>query len=339
LGVVRAPLLALLLAGCIIAPLDVNGRRCPCAPGWTCDTVRDLCVQLDAGTLDAPDAPDGPDAPRPTDAGTDAPSDAGSDAWTPSFSGATPIDELNTAFDESDPTLPEDELEIFFTSDRTGGNEDVWSARRASIGAAWGTPMRVAELSSASVETDPEVSLDGLHIFFTSLRSGDQDVWESSRASRAAAWPAPTRVVSLSSADEDCCPVASGDGRRVVLASSRSGADMDLFQAGAASIAGPWTGVAPLTALNTSSADSNPSWGFGERWLLFDSDRPGGMGGRDVYLSMRASTTEPFVVVAPAAGLTSPFDDRDVWLAPDADHLYYANDASGSYDIYTAARD
>lgn len=49
-----AALAALVLSGCL-PEVDLSGRRCPCAEGWTCDPRRDLCVPSagqgdDAGT-------------------------------------------------------------------------------------------------------------------------------------------------------------------------------------------------------------------------------------------------------------------------------------------------
>lgn len=61
------------LLGCVIEPLELEGKRCPCSGAWVCDTARDVCVRdggMDAGiedarTLDRATADvDGTDAPR-----------------------------------------------------------------------------------------------------------------------------------------------------------------------------------------------------------------------------------------------------------------------------------
>jgi len=68
-------------SACSIGPLDLTGKQCPCAEGWTCDVGTNTCV---GGPADAPvvydariDAPPGtPDAPfdatSPADARVDA---------------------------------------------------------------------------------------------------------------------------------------------------------------------------------------------------------------------------------------------------------------------------
>ena len=45
-------LLALLVwtaAGCSIDPIELEGRRCPCAAGWLCDPDAGVCRRADAG--------------------------------------------------------------------------------------------------------------------------------------------------------------------------------------------------------------------------------------------------------------------------------------------------
>jgi hypothetical protein len=71
--------IALVTAACSIGPVDLDGKQCPCADGWTCNTATNTCVggATDAPVADAPpgtpDAPPGtPDGPSPPDARVDA---------------------------------------------------------------------------------------------------------------------------------------------------------------------------------------------------------------------------------------------------------------------------
>lgn len=69
---------AVVLAGCSIGPVDLTGKQCPCADGYTCDLATNTCVG--GPTADAPvhvDSPPGtpdgmPDAMSPPDARVDA---------------------------------------------------------------------------------------------------------------------------------------------------------------------------------------------------------------------------------------------------------------------------
>lgn len=50
-----------ILAGCVLDPVDLSAKQCPCADGWVCDRFRNRCVSVEP-----------PDAAPPTDAGRDA---------------------------------------------------------------------------------------------------------------------------------------------------------------------------------------------------------------------------------------------------------------------------
>lgn len=42
-----------LFTGCVLGDVELEGRPCPCASGWTCDEVESVCVRdLDAGARD-----------------------------------------------------------------------------------------------------------------------------------------------------------------------------------------------------------------------------------------------------------------------------------------------
>lgn len=74
--------IALLAPGCVLGPVDLESKPCPCGPGYVCDDARNRCVREgdDAGaTLDAMvDPPDAaqPDALPELDAPVDDPTTA-----------------------------------------------------------------------------------------------------------------------------------------------------------------------------------------------------------------------------------------------------------------------
>lgn len=118
--------LVLLASACSLDDVDLTAKRCPCAIGWHCDELRELCVPrlprtdgeepVDSGTnaptegRDAGDGWDagpgsafdagldaGPDAPEldagtPTDAGPAEPADSGPDSAQPTCT--TPGEQL-----------------------------------------------------------------------------------------------------------------------------------------------------------------------------------------------------------------------------------------------------
>ena len=96
------------------------------------------------------------------------------------------VTELDTNVYDAHPRVTADGLTIYYSSMRTDGGAlagtDVWTAKRASTGVAFGTPTRVAELSTASNESPTFVAADGCSIFLQTDRAGGtggQDIWEA----------------------------------------------------------------------------------------------------------------------------------------------------------------
>ena len=79
---------------------------------------------------------------------------------------------------DDNPTLSEDGLEIFFSSDRTGSaNYDVYRSTRAALGQPFDAPQVVPELSSAGDDIGTRLSRDGrrMYLNFNSVRTGGQN--------------------------------------------------------------------------------------------------------------------------------------------------------------------
>jgi hypothetical protein len=66
---------------------------------------------------------------------------------------------------------------------------------------------------------------------------------------------------------------------------------MDLYVATRASTAEPWSTPVHLGAINSTVLDARPALSFDGTELYFHSDRPGGYGLRNLYVSTRTTLT------------------------------------------------
>ena len=88
--------------------------------------------------------------------------------------------------------------------------------------------------------------------------------------------------------------------------------------------------------LNTTMQESSPHISPDKRFLYFSSNRPGGVGGQDIYVSERLNYSwlkwsEPTMV----KGLVnSPADESQPYFDKDATYLYYTSRKDGSSDIF-----
>src|SRR5688572_9556243 len=88
-------------------------------------------------------------------------------AWT----NITQVTELVVGAVNDDPTLTADQLEVYFNS---AGN--IYTSTRASMNDAWGAPQPLSAVNTAESENTPEVSADGLELFFSRTNPTTADV-------------------------------------------------------------------------------------------------------------------------------------------------------------------
>ncbi|MGH7242576.1 MAG: hypothetical protein ACREJD_04085 [Phycisphaerales bacterium] len=220
--------------------------------------------------------------------------------WTPTgWSEATAIEAVNTEHDELGPELSRDGKSLYFYSDRPGGlgGYDIWVSK--FVDGKWDAANNLgATVNSSANEYGPALSADGKSLYFSSnrLRAGEP-------VSEADVWPATMRE-------------------------KRSRHDYDLYCA-AAEMDG-WANALALEGLNTAFDEGAPAASPAGDFLYFASDRPGGLGGFDLYRS-RIFENRPFADrVGEAENLgdavNSTSNDLDAGLSADGFRLYFSSD-------------
>lgn len=140
---------------------------------------------------------------------------------------------VNSASGEGSPTISADGLELYFSSDRPGGNggSDLWVSTRPSTDAEWGAPENLGPVvNSELAEATPSISADGLTLFFSDWgdpRPGGQgsvDLWVATRASKDDAWGEPVNLgPTINSEGYEVTPEISSDGLELYFESERPG--------------------------------------------------------------------------------------------------------------------
>jgi Tol biopolymer transport system component len=263
--------------------------------------------------------------------------DGGAEVWVP-FGPVTIHPALATAnASQADPTLTADELDLYFSSN-PNTDWDIWLVQRASSTDLWGTPAKVDELSSTSLDETPEVSADGLTIYLASDRPGGpagEHLWVSHRATRAGPWDPPEPVTDFVGGDKDLSPTLQKDQLIMVFASLH-GSDWDLYETTRASTSDPWGTPTPLTELNSPQFDWDPAL-YGEgTGVVFASRRLNTS--NSLFYATRATVTDEFSAPQPATELNVN-GDGDPWLSDDGHHIVFdSRRGGGPTKIYEAWR-
>jgi hypothetical protein len=252
----------------------------------------------------------------------DAPADVAVDAQ-PLGAWGTPQPVFSTATGgDDDPSLTGDMLELYFNR-----NADIYVATRAAVNQPWGTPTLVAELSSTSSETTPEITYDGLTIYVGSDRpgtAGQDDIWVSTRATRSDTWSAPVRVAELSTSSEDAASAPAPGDLTIVWTSSVTG-DYEIYRATRSSKTATWSTPQAVTEVNSTAADYSPMLSADQLTIYLDSVR--NAGNDDLYYATRATTSDAFGTPQPINELnTTAGAESDPWISPDSRHLYFTRD-------------
>ena len=244
---------------------------------------------------------------------------------------------------DADPSMTDDALELFFSSNRAGSaGTDIWVSERDTIEDDWGEPRLVAELNSADAELDPEVSFDGLTIYFNSTRvvegaQGGFDLYVSTRGTRDGDWSPPDLIPNVNSALSDMGAVM--DREQTTLLLHRNGpADLDLYIAGRETPDDDWDTPA-LLSIDSDAQEADPWLSADGLTLYFNSNRTGGSGDSDIYRTTRQGTgTILFADPDELAEVNTEFHEANVALARGGRYLVMSSARSGDQELWEASR-
>lgn len=100
----------------------------------------------------------------------------------------------------------------------------------------------------------------------------------------------------------------------------------------------PFGPAVAISELNSNASDEGATLSPDELTVYFDSSRPGGMGGFDIYVATRATRTDPFSAPTLLDGVNSPNNERYPTVTADGLTLYAFNGGSSTEDVVYATR-
>jgi hypothetical protein len=243
------------------------------------------------------------------------------------------------------PTLTDDGLEIDFKSSRAGGlgNSDIWRSTRATTTSTWSPPVAVTELNTTVEDASPEISGDGLTIWFSSQRPGGQgnrDIWVATRPTRSSTWSTPTPVVELNTnrVDDGFAVLPS---ELVAYLHSTRGAKSSFYRTTRPTRSAAWSTPVLVPGQDLASDSENAWVSPDECEIYFASNRVGGGNNYDLYVARRTSPSAALGAASMIAELSSTGWDDDVWLSADRRYIMFDSnrvDGASQFDLYEATR-
>jgi hypothetical protein len=200
--------------------------------------------------------------------------------------------ELNTASLDGCPIQSPDGLALYIASDRPGGlgGIDIWVAHRTSGEAPYGAPVNLGAPVNSPADDFCPTPVQGNGLFFVSSRStpaacGGADIYFA-RENPAHGWSTPENLgCDVNSTAGEAGPSYVDADEREFLYFSRG---PDIFMSERQGD-GSWGVAVAVTELNSASADLRPNVSKNGLQIVFDSNRPGTLGGQDLYFASRSS--------------------------------------------------
>lgn len=214
-----------------------------------------------------------------------------------------------------------------------------------------------APINGADEDFSPVVTLDEGAMYFTSRRmrpdssnknvfspqDGNhyEDVYVSYYNFKEKKWDAPEVIESISSVKSNQATISvSSDGQQLFIYKDING-NGEIYVA-------QNEGETFGTPEKLGSDINGPDWethatvSADGQTLYFVSDRPGGLGGRDIYRCKKLPNGEWSKALNIGAPINTPYDEESPYFHPDGKTLFFSSNGPtsiGGFDIYFAKED
>lgn len=207
------------------------------------------------------------------------------------------------------------------------------------------------EVNTKYADYRPKVNAEENVMFLTSRRKGGsssdvddedkyfEDIYMSVKD--FGRWQKPVLVEGLNSSSHDACLYLSPDGQTVYL--YRNGTDGETGESDGGIYEShlngdQWSEPKLLTNdINSKHWETDASLNAFGNMIFFTSDRPGGKGGRDIWMITKKADGKWSKVENLEETINTPFDEEAPYLHPDGKTLYFSSKGHktmGGFDVF-----
>jgi hypothetical protein len=214
----------------------------------------------------------------------------------------------------------------------------------------FGEPVNLGQpINSGGSDHSACISADGLYLYFTRGEvAGEiwEACWVTSRITSENVWGPPSNMgPTVNSPNFDGGPSIAADGLSLYFFSTRPGGfgAGDLWVTTRATVDDSWNSPNILEAIVNSAFDEYaPCISADGLELYFTSDRPGGSGNWDLWVTTRTTTDDNWgEPVNLGSKINTSAQDNWPGISPDGLVLFFGSNRSGgvgSWDLYMARR-
>jgi len=194
------------------------------------------------------------------------------------------------------------------------------------------------DFSQGSINDNPAVSFDGNTIVYTERRGMVNAIFWSRKEREK--WQTPIEITASLNAGEDCSSSSlNRDGTQLFLYKTDN-YDGAIYSSDF--VNGAWTPIKKLNRnINTKFYESHAAISSDGKRLYFTSNRDGGQGNLDIYVSEKESTGDWGPAVNLGSAINTPFNEDTPFITQNDSLLYFCSEghnSMGGFDNYKSEK-
>jgi hypothetical protein len=195
-----------------------------------------------------------------------------------------------------------------------------------------------SDFSQGSINDNAAVSFDGNTLVYTERRGVVNAIFYSKK--ERGKWQTPIEITNELNAGEDCSSSSlNNDGTELFLYKTDN-YDGAIYSSNF--VNGAWTPIKKLNKnINTKFYESHASISSDGKKLYFTSNRDGGQGNLDIYVSEKDASGDWGPAVNLGAAINTPFNEDTPFITQNDSVLYFSSEghsSMGGYDIFKSQK-
>jgi len=206
------------------------------------------------------------------------------------------------------------------------------------------TPVEISktklppDFSNGSFNVDPVISFDGNTIAYTEQRGVSNAIFFSKK--ERGKWQPPVEITMQINAGEDCSTSSLNNNGTELFLYKKDNEDGNIYST--TYVNGAWTPIKKLNKnINTKFYESHASISADGKKLYFTSNRDGGQGGLDIYVSEKDATGDWGPAVNLGASINTPYNEDTPFITKNDSVLYFSSEGHssiGGFDIFKSQK-
>lgn len=195
-----------------------------------------------------------------------------------------------------------------------------------------------SDFNQGAINDNPAVSFDGNSIVYTEHRGMVNAIFYSKK--ERGKWQTPIEITAALNAGEDCTSCSlNSDGTELFLYKTDN-YDGNIYSSNF--VNGAWTPIKKLNKnINTKFYESHASISSDGKKLYFTSNRDGGQGNLDIYVSEKDGTGDWGPAVNLGAAINTPYNEDTPFITKNDSVLYFSSEghsSMGGFDIFKSQK-